>query len=30
MLEIRQSTAGAIANAGRYEGMVSLVLTQQP
>lgn len=30
LLEIRQSTVGAIANAGRYEGMVSLVLTQQP
>ncbi|MDB6444365.1 MULTISPECIES: CS1 type fimbrial major subunit [Pseudomonas] len=30
MLDIRQTTVGAIANAGRYEGIVSLVLTQQP
>ncbi|MCE0462006.1 MULTISPECIES: CS1 type fimbrial major subunit [Pseudomonas] len=30
MLDIRQTTAGAITNAGRYEGIVSLVLTQQP
>jgi hypothetical protein len=30
MLEIKQTTVGAIANAGRYEGIVSLVLTQQP
>ncbi|ROM72397.1 hypothetical protein BK654_27485 [Pseudomonas brassicacearum] len=30
LLDIRQTTAGAIANAGRYEGIVSLVLTQQP
>ena len=30
LLDIRQTTVGAIANAGRYEGIVSLVLTQQP
>ena len=30
LLDIRQTTAGAITNAGRYEGIVSLVLTQQP
>lgn len=30
LLDIRQATVGAIANAGRYEGIVSLVLTQQP
>ncbi|MCG6573521.1 Cro/Cl family transcriptional regulator [Pseudomonas sp. AF32] len=30
MLDIRQTTVGAITNAGRYEGIVSLVLTQQP
>ena len=30
MLEVKQATTGAITNAGRYEGMVSLVLTQQP
>ncbi|MFW9267539.1 CS1 type fimbrial major subunit [Pseudomonas sp. NR3] len=30
LLEIRQTSAGAITNAGRYEGIVSLLLTQQP
>ncbi|WP_434560375.1 CS1 type fimbrial major subunit [Pseudomonas sp. R1-6] len=30
LLEIQQTNAGAITNAGRYEGVVALLLTQQP